>query len=86
MECVPVALAEKITKALTIPTLGVGAGPRTDAQILVTHDVLGITGKGTPSFAKDFLAISGGSISDAIRLYVQHVESGQFPSNEHSFN
>lgn len=86
MECVPVVLAEKITKALTIPTVGIGAGPRTDAQLLIMHDVLGVTGKGTPSFAKDFLAASGGSVADAIRLYVQHVESGQFPDNGHSFN
>ncbi|PPS57971.1 hypothetical protein CRX72_08745 [Pantoea sp. BRM17] len=59
LECVPVALAGRITQALTIPVIGIGAGNVTDGQILVMHDAFGITGGHIPKFAKNFLAETG---------------------------
>ncbi|CUX96647.1 3-methyl-2-oxobutanoate hydroxymethyltransferase [Candidatus Doolittlea endobia] len=85
LECVPATLAGLVTHELNIPVIGIGAGAMTDGQILVMQDVLGITGNSAPSFAKDFLA-AGGDIATAVRLYVQEVETGQFPASEHSFN
>lgn len=84
LECVPVALARRVTTALGIPTIGIGAGNVTDGQILVMQDALGITGQGTPKFVKNFLA-QGGDIRSAVRLYIDEVEHGQFPAPEHSF-
>lgn len=84
LECVPTALAQRITEALEIPVIGIGAGNMTDGQILVMHDALGITAS-PPKFAKDFLAETG-NIRDAIRLYIEHVESGAYPDQAHSFN
>ncbi|MBX2808739.1 MAG: 3-methyl-2-oxobutanoate hydroxymethyltransferase [Cellvibrionaceae bacterium] len=83
LECVPAALANTITAALTIPTIGIGAGAGTDAQVLVINDILGITPQ-PPKFAKDFLA-EHPSIRAAIGGFVQAVKSGQFPQAEHSF-
>ncbi|MGL5126765.1 MAG: 3-methyl-2-oxobutanoate hydroxymethyltransferase [Aeromonas popoffii] len=85
LECVPVALAERLTKALRIPVIGIGAGPATDGQILVMHDALGITSGYVPKFTKNFLAETG-DIRAAIRLYVQQVSEGTFPGPEHCFN
>ena len=85
LECVPVALAERITKALRIPVIGIGAGPATDGQILVMHDAFGITSGYVPKFTKNFLAETG-DMHAAIRLYVQQVSEGTFPGPEHSFN
>ncbi|EYU13306.1 3-methyl-2-oxobutanoate hydroxymethyltransferase [Photorhabdus aegyptia] len=83
LECVPVDLAKRITDALQIPVIGIGAGNVTDGQILVMHDVLGIT-VSPPKFVKNFLE-EAGNIPDAIRLYKEQVESGAYPGKEHSF-
>lgn len=85
LECVPVALAERITKALRIPVIGIGAGPATDGQILVMHDAFGITSGYVPKFTKNFLAETG-DLRAAIRLYAQQVSEGTFPGPEHCFN
>ncbi|WP_042010957.1 3-methyl-2-oxobutanoate hydroxymethyltransferase [Aeromonas fluvialis] len=85
LECVPTALAERITKALRIPVIGIGAGPATDGQILVMHDAFGVTSGYVPKFTKNFLAETG-DVRAAIRLYVQQVSEGSFPGPEHSFN
>ncbi|MFH8133441.1 3-methyl-2-oxobutanoate hydroxymethyltransferase [Pantoea osteomyelitidis] len=84
LECVPVALAQRITAALTIPVIGIGAGNVTDGQILVMHDAFGITGGHIPKFAKNFLAETG-DIRAAIRHYIAEVEAGAYPAAEHSF-
>ncbi len=84
LECVPVSLAQRVTEALAIPVIGIGAGNVTDGQILVMQDALGITGQGMPKFAKDFLA-QGGDIRCAVRLYAEEVEQGLYPAPEHSF-
>lgn len=84
LECVPVSLAQRVTDALHIPVIGIGAGNMTDGQILVMHDAFGITGENTPKFAKNFLAEST-DIPAAVRLYVQEVEQGIYPAEQHSF-
>lgn len=84
LECVPVALAQRITSALAIPVIGIGAGNVTDGQILVMHDAFGVTGGHIPKFAKNFLAETG-DIRAAVRRYIAEVESGAYPAAEHSF-
>ncbi|MEJ4046431.1 3-methyl-2-oxobutanoate hydroxymethyltransferase [Erwinia sp. SLM-02] len=84
LECVPVALAKRVTDALTIPVIGIGAGNVTDGQILVMHDAFGITGGHIPKFAKNFLAETG-DIRAAVRQYVAEVENGSYPAEQHSF-
>lgn len=85
LECVPSALAAEITKSLTIPTIGIGAGPDCDGQVLVLHDMLGMdSGHRRPRFVKDFLAV-GGSIEGAIAAYIEAVQNGDFPAPEHGY-
>ncbi|TLU64253.1 3-methyl-2-oxobutanoate hydroxymethyltransferase [Thalassotalea litorea] len=84
LECIPADLAKKISEALTIPVIGIGAGKHTDGQILVMHDAIGISFSKIPKFSRNFLAETG-NISDAIALYIDEVTQGRFPSEEHSF-
>lgn len=85
LECVPAELASRVSNALSIPVIGIGAGNGTDGQILVMHDALGITGGHIPKFAKNFLA-EAGDIRAAVRQYIAEVESGAYPGDEHSFH
>lgn len=85
LECVPTELARQITGALSIPVIGIGAGNVTDGQILVMHDAFGITGCPMPKFAKNFLAQSG-DIRAAVQRYIEEVEQGLYPAEQHSFN
>ena len=84
MECIPATLAADITRAVSIPTIGIGAGPACDGQVLVLYDMLGITPGKRPSFVQDFLADAGG-VEQAVAAYVQAVKSGAFPTREQSF-
>ena len=85
LECVPTPVAASITAALDIPTIGIGAGPQCDGQVLVLHDVLGLySGHRRPKFVKDFLA-EGGSVDGAFRAYVEAVRDGSFPDASHSY-
>ena len=84
LECVPSALAAEISSALSIPTIGIGAGPGCDGQVLVLHDLLGVTPGRRPRFVKDFLQ-EGGSVEGAVRAYVAAVRDGSFPGPEHGF-
>ncbi len=84
LECVPSALAKRITEALTIPVIGIGAGVDCDGQVLVVYDLLGLTPGKRPKFSKDFLA-GRDSIQGAIAAYVADVREGRFPGAEHSF-
>lgn len=84
LECVPAALAKRISAQLSIPTIGIGAGLDCDGQVLVIYDMLGITPGKRPRFSKDFLA-GEASIGDAIRAYAKAVRNRQFPAAEHSF-
>jgi len=85
LECVPTSLSELITDELKIPVIGIGAGHATDGQIMVIHDLLGISClENPPKFVKDFLSETD-SIEAAIKKYINDVKSGVFPAEEHSF-
>lgn len=84
LECLPPALGRKVTQAVGIPTIGIGAGPHCDAQILVTHDILGLTGNLTPRFVKRYAAL-GATIQKACASYKTDVEQGRFPGPEHCY-
>jgi 3-methyl-2-oxobutanoate hydroxymethyltransferase len=83
LECVPAALAQTITEALDIPVIGIGAGNATDGQILVMHDMFGISANYMPKFSKNFLAETG-DIRKAVANYIEQVESGAFPGSKHT--
>jgi len=85
LECIPAALAKQITEALQIPVIGIGAGKDTDGQILVMHDVLGISSGYIPRFSKNYLKQTG-EIREAVKAYIDEVQQGQFPAEEHTFN
>ncbi|WP_394130424.1 3-methyl-2-oxobutanoate hydroxymethyltransferase [Shewanella maritima] len=85
LECIPAALAKTISQALTIPVIGIGAGKDTDGQILVMHDVLGISSGYIPRFSKNYLKQTG-EIRSAVKAYIEEVEQGLFPGDEHTFN
>ena len=87
LECVPVALAKEITETLSIPVIGIGAGPHTDGQIMVMHDMLGITPKAikAPKFVKNFMPLSTDGIRGAFKAYALAVRNGEFPSPKESF-
>ncbi|MCM2335694.1 MAG: 3-methyl-2-oxobutanoate hydroxymethyltransferase [Pseudomonas sp.] len=85
LECVPTPVAAAITADLDIPTIGIGAGPQCDGQVLVLHDMLGLdSGHRRPRFVKDFLA-GGGSVAGAAAAFAQAVRDGSFPDAEHSY-
>ncbi|MDO8895470.1 3-methyl-2-oxobutanoate hydroxymethyltransferase [Nitrosomonas sp.] len=84
MEVVTAKLAKKITQALSIPTIGIGAGADCSGQVLVLHDMLGLVQGKKPRFVKDFMA-DAKSIQEAIANYVTAVKTGQFPGKEHEF-
>jgi len=85
LECVPTPVAAAITADLAIPTIGIGAGPHCDGQVLVLHDLLGLDGgHRRPKFVKDFLA-DGGSVAGAVAAYVAAVRDGSFPDAAHSY-
>jgi 3-methyl-2-oxobutanoate hydroxymethyltransferase len=86
LECVPRALAGEISQELSIPTIGIGAGAQCDGQILVLHDLLGISRGRRPRFVKDFLAQQSGSIADAVAAYATAVRDGSFPTAEHGYD
>jgi 3-methyl-2-oxobutanoate hydroxymethyltransferase len=83
LEMVPAALAQAVTAALTIPTIGIGAGAACSGQVLVLYDMLGLYPR-APKFSKNFLAGADG-IEAAVRAYVAAVKDGSFPAPEHSF-
>jgi 3-methyl-2-oxobutanoate hydroxymethyltransferase len=85
IECIPSNLASNITGELSIPTIGIGAGPGTDAQVMVLHDILGLKTRPTPKFVKNFLAETD-SIEEAISAYASAVRNGLFPSAQHSYD
>jgi 3-methyl-2-oxobutanoate hydroxymethyltransferase len=84
VECIPAELAQKITAAVRIPTIGIGAGAGCDGQILVTHDMLGLFDDLRPRFAKQYADV-GSTILRAVEDYCREVREGTFPAAEHSF-
>ncbi len=84
MECIPDLVAERITRELRIPTIGIGAGKDCDGQVLVYHDLVGLFERFTPKFVKQYVNLSPG-IKEALIQYKTEVEEGTFPGPEHSF-
>ncbi len=84
LEAIPSAIAEMVTEAVPVPTIGIGAGPACDGQVLVIHDVLGLYDRFTPRFVKQYAKL-GDSIIEALKRYKEEVEQGIFPGPEHSF-
>ncbi len=84
LECVPALLGKAITERLEIPTIGIGAGPDCDGQVLVLHDVLDLYGAFRPKFVKVF-AEGSRILSEGLAAYVGEVKAGSFPAEQHSF-
>ena len=84
LECVPDSLAARITAEISIPTIGIGAGPHCDGQVLVYHDLLGLSGDFRPRFVRRYAEL-GEVIRDAARRFSDDVRSGEFPSAEETF-
>ena len=84
LECVPQSLAAQVTRESSLPVIGIGAGPDTDGQVLVLHDLLGMNPR-PARFVKDFLSESS-SIQDALQAFDRAVKQGDFPAPEHCFN
>ncbi|MCE6981728.1 3-methyl-2-oxobutanoate hydroxymethyltransferase, partial [Pseudomonas frederiksbergensis] len=86
LECVPTELAAEITQAVSIPVIGIGAGSATDGQVLVLHDMLGLSLTGrVPKFVKNFMA-GQSDIQGALKAYVTAVKDVSFPGSEHGFS
>ena len=84
LELVPAPLASQITKALTIPTIGIGAGPACDGQVLALPDMLGLNDRFSAKFVKRYAALAE-DVREAVRLYAAEVREGRYPGPEHSF-
>lgn len=83
LELIPASLGRRVSEAISIPTIGIGAGPACDGQVLVVHDMLGMFDELQPRFVKQYAAI-GKEIESAVRRYVAEVVEGVFPAAEHS--
>jgi 3-methyl-2-oxobutanoate hydroxymethyltransferase len=84
LEGIPSEISEKITKTLAIPTIGIGAGPHCDGQILVLHDLLGLHDRHVPKFVKQYARLKE-IAQGAIRAYIEEVQRGTFPAKEHCY-
>ncbi|MBI1922502.1 MAG: 3-methyl-2-oxobutanoate hydroxymethyltransferase [Geobacter sp.] len=84
LEGIPLKLAQRITEELDIPTIGIGAGPHCDGQVLVIHDILGLCEKYSPKFVKRYAELAP-VISRAVSDYITEVKGGTFPTDAHSF-
>ncbi len=84
LECIPQALASEVTASLNIPTIGIGAGPHCDGQVLVTQDMLGLNTRKVPKFVKKYEDV-GALILNSVQKYKEDVASGVFPDPGHSF-
>jgi 3-methyl-2-oxobutanoate hydroxymethyltransferase len=84
LECIPSSVAKLISEALTIPVIGIGAGVGTDGQILVMHDMFGISANYMPKFSKNYL-LETNDMRAAVAAYIEDVKASRFPGPEHSF-
>ncbi|MBI5118457.1 3-methyl-2-oxobutanoate hydroxymethyltransferase [Candidatus Poribacteria bacterium] len=84
LECVPADLAGKMTESLAIPTIGIGAGPDCDGQVLVTPDLLGLFERFTPKFVKRYASLAP-LVEEAVKSYIEEVKAGKFPSEDHTY-
>lgn len=85
LEKIPSSLAEKVTSQLSIPTIGIGAGPHCDGQVLVTHDMLGLNKEFSPRFLRRYADLHS-VISDAVSHYIDDVKEGDFPNENERYN
>jgi 3-methyl-2-oxobutanoate hydroxymethyltransferase len=85
LECIPSPLAKTITQAVSIPTIGIGAGPDCDGQVLVIHDMLGLYERFTPKFVKKYSTLNK-NIKKSVKLYMKEVKDSSFPDKNHSFS
>jgi 3-methyl-2-oxobutanoate hydroxymethyltransferase len=85
LEGIPAKLAKAVTEKVGVPTIGIGAGPHCDGQVLVLHDLLGLFDRFTPKFVKRYAHL-GAEALEALRRYKEEVESGAFPGEEQSFH
>lgn len=85
IECVPVKLGKALTESLEIPVIGIGAGPETDGQILVWHDLLGLYPGKTAKFVKNYLKGNRDGVQGAIAKYVKEIKNGRFPARQHCY-
>lgn len=85
LETIPAPLSRMVSERLSIPTIGIGAGPHCDGQVQVLHDMLGIYDDRRPLKHAKRYAVLGETIRDAVRSYIEEVEGAQFPTKEHSF-
>lgn len=84
LECIPEELGRRVTEAIDVPTIGIGAGPHCDAQVLVWHDLLGLTTGRLPRFVKQYVDLRS-EISGAIKSYMSEVADGEYPGPEHTY-
>ena len=84
LECIPAALAQRVSEALAIPTIGIGAGVGCDGQVLVCYDLLGLYDGFSPRFLKRYADMAG-QVREAVRAYVSDVKARQYPGDEHSY-
>jgi 3-methyl-2-oxobutanoate hydroxymethyltransferase len=84
LELIPAPLASRVTKALTIPTIGIGAGPACDGQVLVLHDLLGLNDTFNAKFVKRYATLAQ-DVREAVELFAAEVREGRYPGPEHSF-
>jgi 3-methyl-2-oxobutanoate hydroxymethyltransferase len=84
LEAVPAALAAQVTSRLQVPTIGIGAGPDCDGQVLVVHDMLGLSARRVPKFVRQYASL-GDIVKEAVRAYQADVKDGSFPAPEHCY-
>jgi 3-methyl-2-oxobutanoate hydroxymethyltransferase len=84
LECVPTEVGRRVTEAVEVPTIGIGAGPHTDAQVLVWHDLLGLTTGRLPRFVKQYADLRG-EIAGAVKAFQHEVADGEYPAPEHTY-
>lgn len=85
LECVPREVSRQLLSSVTIPVIGIGAAPECDGQVLVMHDMLGLTPGKPARFVRNFMLDAGGDINAAFRAYDSAVKAGTFPADEHCF-
>jgi len=84
VECIPAVLTKKVTQSVSIPVIGIGAGKECDGQILVTHDILGLTNGQTPKFVKKYADISG-EMTRGVTKFIGECKKGTYPDSKHSY-
>jgi 3-methyl-2-oxobutanoate hydroxymethyltransferase len=85
LECVPSIVGKRVAESVDMPVIGIGAGAQTDGQILVMHDMFGVSANYMPRFSKNYLALTG-DLRTSVQQFISEVKNGTFPGHEHSFD